>query len=426
MAVATDELRYPLGLHEYGQRPFAVRDAALTTGMTEQEVDRLIRATGDRVRGLLRLRSSPLGLTTDGTAWAEGVAGVVAVAPEFELEIVPKFLDPESSAWREDFFALATLSQYGHVLPRDAVRASTSADHSLPALLARAVVQMYWQNHRRPLRTYERRALRDFSLQGDVDPMEMALPDPEGFSQRRLALARDNDLNSIISGAVMALLPRVRDNATQRDLQRVGHALGPQPRLPRQVHRRTLPSRHARWQALHDLSVQILTGYGGRYDAGSLSAPGFVMNTWRAWEDLVSLGARLGLPGHAVTTQTEFVLGDRDGEDLKVKPDVVAVGPAMHIADAKYIGRSGKATTLGNSEIYEALAFMQATGADRIALFYPGSPDALPQAGMTQELSVATVTGREIHAIAVGVQGLSRDGGLVRFSEGIGQAMLAV
>lgn len=423
---AADEFGYRLGLHEYGQRPLAVQDAAVGTGLTDAEVDRLVRAAGDRVRGTLHLRTLPLGVTPDGTAWAEGVAGVVTVAPEFELEVVPKFLDPAAPGWREDFFALATLSQYGHVLPRDAVRASASADQSLPALLARAVVQMYWQNNRRPLRTYERRDQRDFALQGDVDPMELALPDPDGFLQRRLVLARDNELNSVISGAVTALLPRVRDNATQRDLQRVGHALGPQPRLPRHVRRRRLPSRHARWQALHDLSVQILHGFGGRYDAGSLTAPGFVMSTWRAWEDLISLGARLGLPGHAVTTQTEFLLGDRDGKDLNVKPDVVAAGPALHVADAKYIGRSTKAATLGNTEIYEALAFMEATGADKIALFYPGSPQALPVVGMTQEFSVATIAGRKVHAIAVGVQGLAQPDGLVRFSEGIGKAMLAV
>ncbi len=347
------------------------------------------------------------------------------VAPGFELEVVPKFLSPANANWREDFFALATLSQYGHVLPRDAVDASATIDQSLPALLARAVVHMYWQNHRRPLRTYERRELRDFSLQGDVDALDLVLPDPEGFLQRRLLLARDNDLNSVIAGATAALLPRVRDAVTQRDLQRVLHALGPQPRLPRVVRQRRLPSRHARWQALHDLSVQILQGYGGQYTAGGLTAPGFVMDTWRAWEDLVSLGARLGLSGYAVTTQTEARLGDRDGKDLNVKPDVTATGPALLLADAKYIGRSSKTTRLGSTEIYEALAFMRAAGAHEITLFYPGDPARLPAVGLTERFSVATIGADKVRAVAVGVQGLSSPDGLTRFSVGIADAMLA-
>ncbi len=142
-------------------------------------------------------------------------------------------------------------------------------------------------------------------------------------------------------------------------------------------------------------------------------------------EDLVSLGARLGLSGYAVTTQTEARLGDRDGKDLNVKPDVTATGPALLLADAKYIGRSSKTTRLGSTEIYEALAFMRAAGAHEITLFYPGDPARLPAVGLTERFSVATIGADKVRAVAVGVQGLSSPDGLTRFSVGIADAMLA-
>jgi len=426
MPSPSEHLAYRLPLHEYTQLPNAVDLAAGKTGLGCGEARAALRAAGEKVRGLLRLSASPITVTEDGAVSVKGIAGVVAVAPGFELEVVPKFLDPESATWREDFFTIATLSRFGHVLPRDTVESSASAEQSLPALLGRTVVHMYWQNHRRPLRTYERRDEVDFSLLGEVDPADLLLPQPEGFAQRRLALARDNELNSIVAGAVDALMPQVRDPGLQRDLQRTRHALGPQPRLPRPVRRRRLAPRHARWQPLHDLSVQILDGYGGTYEPGALNAPGFVVDTWRAWQDLVSAGLRLGLPGYAVTTQTGFPLGDRDGKTLEVKPDVVAVGPRLLVADAKYIGRDDRTTRLGNTEVYEALAFLRATGAHKIGLFYPGDPTLYPVAGAESTFSVATVGTSEVHAIAIGVQGLSQTDGLLRFSAGVGKALLSI
>src|SRR5581483_5863551 len=53
------------------------------------------------------------------------VAGLIRLTPGAELEVIPKFLSGEDPTWREDFFAIASLARYGHILPAEKLLASS-------------------------------------------------------------------------------------------------------------------------------------------------------------------------------------------------------------------------------------------------------------------------------------------------------------
>lgn len=140
------------------------------------------------------------------------------------------------------------------------------------------LVDEYWRHHRRPLRTYQRRVWRDFSVDGDVDPEELFLVDPDGFRQQVVQFTRTNEFNAVMHAAASALLTEVRDSETRQQLRRVRDALAPQMGTLRPS-ARAIPSRHRRWQTLYDLSAQVLSGFGvSLADADHLLAPGYASN----------------------------------------------------------------------------------------------------------------------------------------------------
>src|SRR5205807_10107836 len=112
-----------------------------------------------------------------------------------------------------------------------------------------------------------------------------------------------------ILAAVIALIPEVRDPSLRAQLGRVASQLGLQAPLPR-LYPIRVPNRSNRWQPLYELSDLVLEGFGVRFDPRKfLRAPGFVMDTWRVWQDLVGLGLRIGSPPGQVRLQSRSHLG---------------------------------------------------------------------------------------------------------------------
>src|SRR4051812_796051 len=206
-----------------------VQRAAALLGVSEDEVVALFTKAAGRLRELLNLRSSPFEIRLTGAVRVDGIAGLLRLSPHLELEVVPKFLDAEEDTWQEDFFQLALFSQTGRMLPREQVRAGHADRGDLATLVGRTLSQMYWQNHRRPVRTYRRGMVNEYSVDGDVDPLDLLLPEAGGFEQQMLQLSRENDYNAVLASAVRVLLPEVRDAETRKQLLRVGQALEPQP-----------------------------------------------------------------------------------------------------------------------------------------------------------------------------------------------------
>lgn len=421
-------------LIEYGDPAPLVSRMAGETGLRPAKLRDLLMTAGERAAQVLGLKESPLRWSGEHVR-AEDFAGLLLVAPGLELEVAPKFLG-EADGWREDFFLLATLSHHGRLLDSEGLQASSANTSDLATLIGRSLVESYWRNHRRPLRSYRRTALTDFAVDGDFDAADLLLPGEDGFEQVVTSFTRRNSFNAVIRAAAEALAPTVPDPETRARLERVVHRLPHQAR-PARLDDCRLPSRGRTWQPTYDLSLDVLRGLGGAYDAGKAVAPGYVVQTWRTWETLLSLSLKAAFGRGTVRSQREFRLGDRvrpDGhaEAFRVKPDDVVVATkdtVGFIVDAKYKGRFSRPNiAVDAADVYEALAFAQATGLSNVVLAYPRvpKPGPRPEVGMTTEVERINVGGVTVIAVDVSVQGISERLGLRRFAASLSEGIQRV
>jgi len=415
-----------LTLQEAREVPGLVRQAAQAVGTSDAEVFAMFDSTTRRLRDLLRLRRSPFDLSVSGSVRVDGIAGLLRLRPDLELEVVPKFLDARTQTWQEDFFVLALFSQTGRILPRERISAGHGHRGDLASLVGQTFARMYSENQRRPVRAYRHRGATEFAYDGDVDPLDLFAPEPDGFPQRVLQLRRDNEYNSVLAGAVEALLPEVRDAETRKQLVRVRQALGPQAPV-RQVRPLRLPARHREWQQLHDLAVEVLRGFGVGYVQRHLLAPGFVLRTWETWQALVEAALRTALSGVQVLGQRPYNLGQRTAQPLDVTPDVTVLrsGVPVGVLDAKYRTRQGKVLSVDAGDVYETLAFLRATGTSRAVLLYPRPADGQPPlpVGSCQQFEQVTVGNAVITALAAEVRGISGTDGYASFAQRLAAAV---
>jgi hypothetical protein len=415
-----------LTLRESREEPRVIQRAAALLGVSDNEVVALFTRAAARLRDLLNFRRSPFDIQLTGAVRVDGIAGLLRLSPHLEIEVVPKFLDAEEETWQEDFFQLALFSQTGRMLPREQVRAGHADRGDLATLVGRTLSQMYWENHRRPVRTYRQKTLSEYSVDGDVDPLDLLLPEAEGFQQQVLQLSRNNDYNAVIASAVRVLLPEIRDAETRKQLLRVGQALEPQPAVHR-PQRQRLPARHSRWQATYDLSYAVLQGFGVGFNAEHLLAPGFVLRTWTTWQALVESAIRAGLPSYTVLGQATFTLGKRGTDNLLVTPDVVInnAGAPRLVVDAKYRTREGAKPTINASDVYETLAFLRGTGTTRAVLLYPrpSSQGAAQTVGTATEFERVEVGAELIVGMEIESRGISDGNAYETFATTLAEAL---
>ena len=413
---------------EYSKPVPLVSLISAKTGTTHPQARELLNAAGERVRGALSLERAPLDWTGESVQFTN-FAGLLLLAPGIELEVAPKFLG-HTKGWREDFFLLATLDRHGRLLDDQGIRASASASSDLFTLIGRSLVEMYWRNQRRPLKAYRRHKVTDFALDGDIDPVDLAMPGEEGFEQEVTSFTRVNPFNAVIATAASRLAHVVSDPETRARLERVTQNL-PRQLPPHRIEARQVPSRARAWQSTYDLAVDILNGLGGSYDARSAMAPGFILKTWQAWESLVTIALRMAFGVGSVVPQPPYELGRRSvpgasSEPLTVTPDnVVRLGGRALLVDAKYKGNVEKGpTAISSADIYEALAFARAAAVRDVVLAYPrritGAGIATADvAGGFEEFSVVIVGNTAIRGVEFGVRGISRNHGIRAFSQAL-------
>ncbi|MBE2251081.1 MAG: restriction endonuclease [Myxococcus sp.] len=422
-----------LSLVEYAEPVAAIETAVANSGLERAAVEALLSHAGQRTASMLGLPGNPITVAS-GRLRATDFAGLLRVAPRLGLEVAPKFLGNTWTRWREDFFFLAMLSAHGRLLASDRLSASSGDRGDLATLIGQSIVGMFWDSHRRPLRTYRRTRSVEFAVEGDVEAEELLLPPAEGYTQNVLLYDRQNPFNATILAAVKTLLPEVSDPQTRRRLGRVAEVLSPQSGTSR-LRQRRVPGRARHWQGLVDLAVDVLDGFGVAYSTARLKAPGFVLGTWRVWQDLLTISLRVGFGSSSVRAQRSVVLGERvaferDGSTVArratVVPDLAVDHPHV-ILDAKYIGRHGESRTrISEGDLYEAIAFGLATKCKRVVLLYPAVPfdNAPPDLGRVQTFEEVTVEGTKVVGMEVEVRGISSVGGLRRFSkrlvEGVG------
>lgn len=419
---------------EYAKPSALHEEIARRSNVSVATARELLLRAGDRVRGTLGLESVPLSFSADRLQF-QNVAGLLVLASGIELEIAPKFLG-SAPGWREDFFLLAMLSHHGRLLDNEGLKSSARANSDLASLIGRSLIEMYWKNQRRPLRTYRRLHHEGFALEGDFDPEDISVPSEEGFPQSVTSFTRENPYNAIIRAAAAGLAPVVPDVETRLRLERLAQHLPHQPR-PLRLQDRRLPTRSKAWQPTFDLSLDILRGLGGAYDPKNALAPGYVMQTWQVWEQLISLSLRNAFSPKNVQLQSSNKLGTRTHDSviraLNVFPDAIVsiagtAGVRRIIVDAKYKGHVDRSSkSISNADIYESLAFARATGISEVALVYPrpveGALTSSDEVGSAAEFAGAVADGVQIRAIELGVCGISGQRGLKRFADALAKTL---
>jgi len=419
-------IRKRLSLVEYGSPVDLSREISTALGVDRTKANSLLTDAGSRAASSLGLNYNPISVDARG-ARAVDFAGLIRLAPSLELEVAPKFLglDDADAAWREDFFFLSTLSRHGRLLATERLSASGGTPRDLSTLVARSITSMYEARKRRPLRSYRRVREADFFVDGDPDPVDLIFPSPDGFEQEIIRFDRRNGWNADIVAAAKELLPEVSDPSAVGSLVRLIEDLTPQ-RGPAS-RRKAIPARHRAWRPLHELSVDVLGGLGLNYKQGQAHAPGYLVSTWRVWEDLLTVGARLGFGRSAVVPQKGFALGTKTKvstgtvSKLSVFPDCVieSDGPRPRILlDAKYKGHVEKGQLrITEADIYEALAFSRATGCNLVVLAYPAQPGDVPQpVGTCIVFEKAQVEAVRIIGIHIESRLISKSGALRTFS----------
>jgi 5-methylcytosine-specific restriction enzyme subunit McrC len=418
--------RTRLSLVEYGAPVDLSRAIADAIAVDRTKANSLLLEAGNRAASSLSLNYNPITVDAKGTR-AIDFAGLIRLAPSLELEVAPKFLglDDTDAAWREDFFFLSTLSRYGRLLASERLSASGGTPRDLSTLVARSITSMYEARKRRPLRSYRRVREADFFIDGDPDPVDLIFPSPDGFEQELIRFDRKNGWNGDIVAAARELLPEVSDPSAASSLVRLIEDLSPQNAPANR--RKPIPARHKAWKPLHELSIDVLGGLGLNYKQGQAHAPGYLVDTWRVWEDLLTVAARLGFGRNAVVPQRGYPLGTKTKistgavSKLSVYPDCViesdGTRPRM-LLDAKYKGHVEKGQLrISEADIYEALAFSKATGCNLVALAYPAQPWDAPQpVGTCTVFEKAVVDAVQIVGIQIESRMISKMGALRVFA----------
>lgn len=427
--------RTRLSLVEYGAPVDLSRAIADAIAVDRTKANSLLLEAGNRAASSLRLKYNPITVDAKGTR-AIDFAGLIRLAPSLELEVAPKFLGLEDTdaAWREDFFFLSTLSRHGRLLASERLSASGGTPRDLSTLVARSITSMYEARKRRPLRSYRRVCEADFFIDGDPDPVDLIFPSPDGFEQELIRFDRKNGWNGDIVAAAKELLPEVSDPSAASSLVRLIEDISPQNAPANR--RKPIPARHKAWKPLHELSIDVLGGLGLNYKQGQANAPGYLVNTWRVWEDLLTVAARLGFGRNAVVPQRGYPLGTKTKistgavSKLSVYPDCViesdGTRPRM-LLDAKYKGHVEKGQLrISEADIYEALAFSKATGCNLVALAYPAQPWDAPQpVGTCSVFEKAVVDAVQIVGIQIESRMISKMGALRVFAANMAAGVAA-
>jgi 5-methylcytosine-specific restriction enzyme subunit McrC len=412
---------------EYGDSVAIIDELAVATGEPAARVREQLVATGERLQAILRLSENPIEVVGDFVR-VRNVAGLVRIGPQVHLEVAPKFLGATEQTWREDFFLAANLSKYGRLLPSEKLSVEAGPRANLASLVGRTIIRLYADNSRRPLRTYRRQRVREFALEGEVDAESLWFPDDDGYEQDIIVFNSKNKFNEVIFSAIGSLLSDVADPGVRGQLSRIREGLAPQRNVQQAQHVR-LPGRAAHWQTLFDLCVDVLNGFSLHYDAGAFYAPGYVFDSWRVWQDLVTLALNLGANGASVLAQAHFPLGQRTrrgkNTDVHFIPDVVVKwnGGATAVVDAKYKGRADEHQSIVESDLYESLAFAKAANARDVVLVYPDTR-ANHKLGNVDLFETVVVGNVAVHGITIGTTGLSRVGGLETFAQCLNAATI--
>ena len=390
---------------------------------------RLIETSG-RLRRELRLRDEPFTISDD-TVSANGLAGIVRLAPGVEIEVVPKCLLAVDANWHDDFLLMATVTKLGRTFPKERVSAGLSLEHrDVLTLLAAVFLESLQTLNHVPIREYRKVSRIEPHLDAELDYSEAWAVRPEGYPQTGPMLSTDNPYLAVIGTAAAYLADTTADTGIGHRLRRI---VASYPTVVHDRIRSRVPGRFARWQDLYDLAIAVREGLGMRLGAeGVVPSPGFVLNTERGWEDLLTLALTAQGGELQARAKPASKLGTRAAgkRDVFTYPDLV-LNPLSYsgpiVVDAKYKGTATKPIeSIGNDDLYEVLAFLSAQNSNLAVLLYPGSQSTSDHAGpgdalMFDEVTVGT---SRVIGVRVSTVGIGRRNGFSEFGHRLGQELL--
>lgn len=310
---------------------------------------------------------------------ARDVAGFVRIGG-LSLDIVPKFLDPESAGpnWRGALWRLLAFAQ-----GVDSIVVSTSglevekwgiADLLADLFIASvdtAVLMGY------PLGYQTQRRVSPF-MAGRIDPRRTArLAIPDGLLPIEInRLTRDTDFGRLLKWAGRELARLVELSERRGRLRAWTSNLPEISDTPPPLLRSVSTSRQFQHlKVAADIARMLLADHSGEYGNGALNLPGFLWRSDTLFEKvMLRLARQCAHPlGMTADKKVHTLATEHPGDGTRTLPttpdiDVHRGGSSVVILDAKYKVLSGLPST---DDVYQVLSAGRVCGVRRVALLYP-------------------------------------------------------
>jgi len=356
---------------------------------------------------------------TKGTMFRfAGICGLLALDANRWIEIVPKFIDESNQDWREDFLWIVGKTSSNGINYAASIHSSSTKKTSLYDLVAKIWCDEFEKNERKLIRKYRQQSWRSFNLDGEIQEDLTDVASEDGFLQRGLVLTHKNPFNSLLREAAEVLLRKAASPQVSQRLAKAAERLGRRDSKFVLSSVPELPARNTSWESCMNLSKVVLSsdtiGYG---KPEGMSMPSFIVKTHVTWEQITRQLCRSVFVGSTVTKSSyDFGVRSKPGAKeggLTVTPDisVYLANGARLLFDAKYKpGGQHGAVSVSNADIYESLAFMEATQCPDICLIYP-SPERVDTPRQLFVTETVRVGKRSIKAVLLGVSGISQPNG---------------
>ncbi|WP_186423780.1 5-methylcytosine restriction system specificity protein McrC [Lacrimispora celerecrescens] len=384
-----------------------------------------INRANKKIANSLRIKRDTLKFS-GGKIRALGIAGIIRLTNNVELEVVPKFLKHSmNDDWKATLYLLSTLSKYGSILSTEHIKSSASYISSLYDIAGRILAQEYLKCRNKPIRQYRKEKYRDYSIDGEIDFGTVFERHSDGIEQSIIRFDRMNAYNATIREAMKIVRPYTTDLQTKNILSSAICELGQRGFPSRE--RLNVPARNREWLQSYDLAFDIIRGSGGSFDAGKLIAPGFIVDTWKLWEWLITFGMGAAGTSHKAISQKQIKWGVKECNghryNVNVFPDIEisSIGNTplpLYLVDAKYKTIKNEDTgEIERDDLYEAFAFCNANHTSEIVLIYPDDNAQSLNPGLVRACSKYYIKDIIIHVVQVSFGSITERGGLFTFSK---------
>lgn len=391
-------------------------------GMKATDIIKSVDSANRRIASNLHIKRNVLTIS-DGNLIAQGIAGVIKLSNNIELEIMPKFFSEKTETeWRPTLYLLSALSQNGSILVDEKILSNSSHIDFLYELSGRILAAEYEKNKRKPIRKYHKENFCDFSIEGEIDFDNYLEKKSNGIGQKIINFDKKNKYNATISAAMKQVKPYISDNKTRNILKSaiINFEMQPYTKGPREK----IPPRNKEWEKAYNLAYDIMQGLGSSFDDGNFYAPGFIANTWQMWEWLITIAIQIGEKEKQVIKQNRIKWGEKNYSDkitpVNVFPDISVFNNnnfPEYLVDAKYkLIENDKTGEIERSDLYEAYAFCNSLNCNHIFLAYPIDFEGTLATGMVKEKSIYNIRNTKVHVIMVVLGTIKEKGGLYNFS----------